>query len=147
MIPILSKPHAGWTEVVIGDFSDSASYLDDVPVLTLTAMLSHFRTGNPFCVEYDAEGHEYIIVSTYFETIVIGYEDTQRFDISVDELAKELVRDIEDNIDLWARWNPGVYEEDESEEVEKTKSRITDLVGELKLEIAEHDKRIARCYE
>ena len=135
---MLTKPHAGWTEVIIGEFTGSASYLDDVPVLTLSAMISHFKTGNPFCVEYDAEGSEFIVVSNRYETLVIEDEKISMFFISAEVLARELIHDIEDNLDLWSTWNPIVCERIKPKEAKSAKIKITELVSQLKEELEKY---------
>jgi hypothetical protein len=144
---VLTKPSAGWTNVVVGEFSDSASYLDDVPEMTLHGMLYFFRTGNPFCVEYDAEGHEFTVVSNHYETIVVEDEKTHRYFVSADKLAHELIQDIEDNLDLWAKWNPGAYEETEPEEVELAKAKISDLLQQLRVELEKYDKKMEKWFK
>ena len=106
---MLDTPKHGWSQITIGDWSDRCSYMNDVPSLLLDAIESICRTYHPAAVTLDAEGWEYILVFDSFATHIIsdncddGYIYTS-IDISLAELARELIDDIRRDIDGWAEW-------------------------------------------
>ena len=117
---MLSTPEHGWSNITIGDWSDRCSYLDDVPYLLVDALESVYRTYQPRCVKLDAEGWEYIIVFDGFETHIISDNcDTgflyKTITCKARDLAAELIADIRNDFDGWAKWPPNV-EEDEIKE-------------------------------
>lgn len=104
---MLSKPKYGWSAITIGDWSDRCSYLTDVPFQLLEAMYDSCKNHKPTAAAFDAEGWDYTIVFDWLETHIIISKDSfelKTIEINRDELAKELVEDIRNNIDEWASW-------------------------------------------
>ena len=107
---MLSRPRYGWTEITIGDFKSSASYLTDVPNDLLDELIRSIENRCPACITFDAEGYDFTIVSDIFYTHVIKEkEDTEGFEyytspISKREFAKTVIEDIKSNLDAWADW-------------------------------------------
>lgn len=126
---MLSKPKHGWTTIeVFGVQLGTASYLYDVPMLTLDAFIQYFsniqeQEKASLSITYDAEGYSFGLV-TWNDTIyaIDDCGDTEPFVrlsevktkdgqyVSVKEglqvLGAELIDDIQSNIDDWAWWNP-----------------------------------------
>lgn len=134
---MLSKPKHGWTTIeVFGNRIGAASYLDDVPILTLDAFIQYFSNiqeqgDASFSITYDAEGFSFGLV-TWNDTIyaIDNCGDAEPFVrllevktkngqyVSVKEglqaLGTELIDDIQSNIDDWAWWNPGIETQTEA---------------------------------
>ena len=107
---MLQKPKCGWSAITIGEWHDRCSYLVDVPIDLLKAVSGVIALNTPQAVEIDAEGYNYVIVFNAFETHIItetddGYTLTT-IDIGIRHIAKELVSDIEADLDSWVEWPP-----------------------------------------
>ena len=108
---MLRKPDAGWSQITICNWSDRCSYLTDVPCDLLNAIWFCVKWNEPQSVKCDAEGWEYIIVFDLCKTFIIEYNengDGYRLidcEIDIEMLAKELVSDIENEIDSWVYWD------------------------------------------
>lgn len=129
---MLSKPSVGWTTVKLGDFEDRASYLTDVPHDCLDAFIYTLENHRPAVVFFDAEGWNYHIVFSYYTTYILMEKDElEVYEVELDftELAKELVDDIEQNIDDWANWD--ICFEDEFIENKKLLEEKTFILKEL----------------
>lgn len=132
---MISNPKHGWCTFSIGKdndhrFTDRASYLTNVPVDLLDAFVSYTLNGSG-CVVFDAEGYYYTLVLTkYNQSIYIIDGDNHLIDFSdlnVDDLIKELIEDIESDLDNWISFS--AFEKKEEEE---NKRSITDLLFILK---------------
>jgi len=140
---MLINPHAGWVNIRIGEFEDRASYLTDVPIDILDALIKSYKEHKPATIEFDAEGWEYIIVINTYETHIIDYpyrtdeeylssEDDKQVlttvEIDRDTLAKDLISDIENDYDKWVHW---MYFDDENE-ISERKENLDTKLAELK---------------
>ena len=140
---MLINPHAGWVNIRIGEFEDRASYLTDVPIDILDALIESYKEHKPATIEFDAEGWEYIIVINTYETHIIDYpyrtdeeylnseNDKQvltAVEISIDAIAKEFISDIERDYDKWIHW---MYYDDE-DSIAKRKEDLDMKLMELK---------------
>ena len=115
---MLSTPEYGWSEITIGHWCDKCSYIDDVPFMLLRTVDEIIRTRTPSAVQFDAEGYEYIIVFDLFETHVITTKDKTTYttiDVTIEDVVKELIKDIRNDLDLWAGWTPRCSEDQLSE--------------------------------
>lgn len=140
---MLSKPKFGWTTINIGEWSDRASYLSDIHLDLLSALIDSYVTSSyrPACVQYDAEGWEgIIIIDDYFTYIILddtGENDKKNkskvitFEIDKDDLAKELIKDIEENLEEWSLWDVDLYD-DKLNQQEENKKIIQNLLNKLK---------------
>ena len=116
---MLSNPHStGWTRISIGDWSNRASYLTDVPMNILDAFLN--KRYGPVAVDFDAEGWEYIVVCDDYITYVIDYDYNSTIEymqasdndsltlriieIDKEELVRDFINDIESILDEWICW-------------------------------------------
>ena len=135
---MLTKPNAGWTDVIInGTVIGPASYLTDVPLDCLTAMTYALSRRKNFCLTFDADGWDFKIIADNDMTYAIVCKDeitTQAFQMSKQELAKELVKDLLDNLKDWAEWLS--YRDEDYEEYicrrEEIKDRCKDIEALLK---------------
>lgn len=126
---MLSRPKYGWTTVTIGDFSKSASYIRDVPNEVLDGMIHSYKTDNPFCVYFDAEGDDFTVVSDWYETSIIHNETLKQYEITRDDLAREIIEDIEADIEGWATWTLDENDSDRKKDVYRDlmMSKVNDL--------------------
>lgn len=130
---MLSEPSAGWTTVKIGDWSGQASYITNVPIDCLNAFIDCLEKHNPQCIYCDAEGWEFTIVISDFETNIIVSDDKNElftFDITVKQLAKELLNDLEKYFDSWVVWD-GFTEIEEKKEIQKQKNILKKKIKKL----------------
>lgn len=137
---MLSKPIHGWTDVTIGTFTDRASYINDIPVICLREMIHTYQNPSlPFCVQFDAEGWEYTVVSNWSETHVFTNkndpEELFLIDVSCGQLAKELIKDIESELDGWVWWDCL-----SPEEYEVKFEEITGLIADLKSQMKRREE-------
>jgi len=138
---MFSKPHCGWVTVTLGEFTDRASYLTDVPVDCLDALIfavDHYR---PAAIRFDAEGWEYTITFTMYETYIVRIKDcTELFIVNEDmiDIAKEVISDIERDYKSWMDWddfNDGELYVDDAIE-------IPEKLSILKALVKKHEKNV-----
>ena len=129
---MLTKPKHGWTNLHIGDFSERASYLTDIPNDCLDAFIYALQNGNPAVVFFDAEGWDFHLVASYYQSYVIVDKDEAKlyaFDKTINDLTKELYEDISNNFDDWLDWD--MY--DTVEEREENKRGLKEKLAQLYL--------------
>ena len=105
---MLSKPCAGWTKVTIGDFEGRASYMTDVPMDCLIAFINALEYNIPASVLFDEEGSGFTLVTSVDGTYIISErEELKLFVINKGflKLVRELINDIEDNLEDWVLWD------------------------------------------
>lgn len=150
----LSKPEHGWTDVCVGNTVNRASYLTDVPMQCLKGIINCIDdTAAKFCDEFDAEGWNHIIISDMVETYIITITDNDYLsayhNISVIDLAKQLIKDLEDDLEGWVNWEcDNAYKT--PEQIEARRKEMTDGIAKLRTLIAEyyeHVKRMSVLYE
>ena len=133
---MLSKPEYGWCEINICDWKDRASYLTDPHLDLLDAFIELFKSRKPQVVDCDAEGWEYKIVIDFFEVHIIESKEGYKyysFDIGAGYLAKDLINDIEENLDAWCKWDLNDNSEEYYlKEKERLNSKIKVLNGYLR---------------
>lgn len=115
---MFTKPEHGWTNLQLGNFSERASYLTDIPIDCLDAFIYALENNSPIAIYFDAEGWDYHLVSSYYESYIIISKDG--FDLmgiegNFKDLAKELVNDIEIYFEDWVCWEFS-FSKDEFEE-------------------------------
>lgn len=144
---MLEKPYVGWTNIKIKNWSDRASYLTDIHLDFLNSLINSYKNYTVASVKYDAEGWEGIIVIDDYSTYIIKYEDESyvpyvlEIEISKDDVSRELIKDIEDNLDEWSEWSVhGIDTEKRNKEIKENKKMILKLISELKKVINEHNK-------
>lgn len=143
---MLNTPKNGWAGIHIGKWEDRCSYIDNVPNVLLDGMIRSCREHKPVAMKFDAEGYDYIIVVDWVATYIIySISDFVAFlqndsapgmesagfayeIINRDVLAKELVRDITENLDDWARFYCSI---ETMEDAEKEKTVLQEKCEEL----------------
>ena len=104
---MFSKPRYGWSDVSLGNFKGRCSYLTDVPVDILNAFINAIKYDLPASVFFEEEGSEFILVSSLYNTYIISdRKETKLYqsEVSIFELAKEIISDIDTNLDEWIDW-------------------------------------------
>lgn len=137
-------PKNGWTEIKITDnnktFCERASYLTDIPFEALKGIVFSLKNNVPFVQYFDAEGYEYTIVSNWFDTYIILSKDTDeliRFDINMYQLSKEILNDIQKNINEWVNFS---YEDFTEKEIKIRKKELCEYCEKIKELINKIDK-------
>ena len=130
---MLTIPNCGWTNIIIGNFSDRASYLTEVPLDCLRAMIYALSNNTDFICVFDAEGWNFKVISDNYRTFVIEEKDSCELitveNITKTILAKELYSDISDNLDKWAEWSFDLRED--RNEVLKYRKCLKELLQNL----------------
>lgn len=138
---MLTKPDHGWTNLQIGQFSERASYLTDVPNDCLDAFIYALQNKVPITVFFDAEGWDFHLVASYYQSYVIVDKDDAKmfaFDKTVLELAKELYEDINNNFDSWVNWES--YDDDDTDEEKEIKTEtLVAKLNQLNIEISKKE--------
>jgi len=131
---MLTKPEYGWVYLQLGNFSERASYMTDIPNDCLDAFIYALQNNSPTVVYFDAEGWDFHLVASWYGSYVILDKDAVKvFEINknVFELAKELYEDINNNFDDWLNWG---YAFDE-EEIKEYKGKLITKLNQLNTEI------------
>lgn len=129
---MFTKPEHGWTNLQLGDFSQRASYLTDIPNDCLDAFIYALHNNVPAVVYFDAEGWNFHLVSSWYRSYVIVDKDettVYAIDKTMFKLAKELINDIENNFDIWLGWDM------EEDYVEENKEKFKEKLNQLQFEI------------
>lgn len=157
---MLGKPQSGWTKITVGyKYLGTASYLDDVPMLCLETFLAYFTPSNikredgkvhimnlPFSIVFDAEGY-YFGITEWNDTLYYIHDHTKNGDPVMDELvfedstnrvydnlkllAKECIKDIEENLEDWVRWIPEIEEYEDLEQIKFRRTLIKTKISVL----------------
>ena len=106
-----SNLHDGWADLTIDDFKCSCSYIQDIPMTILNAWEDYQNTGSCIIL-IDSEGIDYEIIITVNGAKIITYDSRVSLKVlkniysneQIINLLKELVFDIIDNVDEWAKW-------------------------------------------
>lgn len=103
---MISNPEYGWCDFQLGSFEGHPSYLTDVPVDLLNAFIDYHLKG---CgtAWFDEEGTEFTMVMNPNSLFLIEEKETSILhDFSnvkgIAALEKELIEDIEKDVDAWA---------------------------------------------
>ena len=135
---MLSKPKHGWTDITLGDFTGRGSYLTDIPVDLLNAFINALRDFIPASVFFDEEGSQFTLVSHHDGTYIIVEREEKPELISVDikftELIKEVINDLESNINEWTDWM--CYSDLTEEQLTQRKKILMDKIEYLKILIS-----------
>lgn len=130
-VQILSVPSNGWSSFELEGFHAPLSYIDDVPVLILE-FIRNFKLNGQAIMTFDCEGYDFTLVFTCnYDTYAITDEDkpkVYRFDTTQPIIMDNLIHDIKDNIDLWAKFPAHVNSETE---IRAEKRKILELIQEI----------------
>lgn len=101
----------GWAHLQFNDKQYPVSYLTDVPIDILEALVLVVCDNKDAVVELNGESHgEYLLVMTDYPIYLIvkdengPYVECMSYDIK--KIAKSFIEDIENNIDICVDWLP-----------------------------------------
>ena len=139
---LFSKPKNGWVNINIGNHTIDASYITDVPMDFLNALISHYKYGTPFSVYVDEEGQEDVIClcgELIIISILNGMEVIDHKTIRVDNVAfiNDIIYGIEEYFDSWVDW----FLDDDEEIMEKRALELREKLTEAKELAKEYIKR------
>lgn len=132
---MISNPVHGWCSFVLSNnknklFIGTPSYLTNVPIDLLKAFLDYKQKGQGM-TWFDEEGSEFTLVLTPYSMFIITEDKEGRAklydfsEIEIDALIRELIDDVEANIDAWAS-----FECDDT--FQENKDKIVKLIETLK---------------
>lgn len=134
---MISNPKHGWCDFMLSDKKDNIfvgtpSYLTNVPVDLLQAFLD-YKTKGLGIAWFDEEGTDFTLVLNPYSMLIISKDEyTELIDFSkvkIDDLIKELIDDIESDLDEWSSFYCG-YEN--NEEIKVNREYIRNLIRQLK---------------
>ena len=129
---MLSNPKCGWCNFELGEFKGSPSYLTDVPLDILEMCIDYKKKNASICC-FDEEGSDFVLIFANGEVFIIAArEDSMLYkfpETTPEALIKEIVLDIERDLELW---NAEFTMEEEHNEIKKHKLKIIQKVEELK---------------
>ena len=101
---MISDPKTGWCNFKLGDFEGTPSYITDVPIDLLDAFIDYYTRGYGLAY-FDEEGSEFTLLLTWYGVYIIEEKDNVKshvfYDLNISDLAKEVIADIETNLDGW----------------------------------------------
>ena len=101
---MISNPKNGWCNFKLGDFEGTPSYITDVPIDLLDAFIDYYTRGYGLAY-FDEEGSEFTLLLTWYGVYIIEEKDNVKshvfYDLNISDLTKELIADIETNLDGW----------------------------------------------
>lgn len=131
---MISNPKYGWCEFKLGDFIGNPSYITDVPIDLLDAFIDYHTKGCGV-VWFNEEGTEFTLVINPYSLFLIEEKDNPVLhdfsEMKIDDLEKELILDIERDLDGWANFGMN----DNEKTILQYKNRIIQKLDELKLVI------------
>ena len=135
---MISEPKHGWSTFKLGDFEGTPSYLTDVPLDLLDAFLDYHYKGIGMAW-FDEEGTEFTLVINPYSLFIIAERDenTTLYDFSelnVGDLEKELIEDIEKNLNGWSEF----LTTDDREEMMQHRNDIRQRIAKLREHIKEN---------
>ena len=142
---MLENPKHGWVKIHLGDFCDRASYLTDVIDDILEALIHVLNREGSASVYFDAEGWEWYIVFTWYETFIIDYPyrtdeeymnsvddkpELTVIDMRIEDIAKEVIKDFEKDYNEWVHWLPWNESKEREKELNQMINKIKEMVGD-----------------
>ena len=105
---MITNPSCGWCNFELGDFKGSPSYLTDVPVDLLDAFIDYHTKGYGVAV-FDEEGSYFTLLLKQWNDVYIIEEKEKSTlldfsEFNINELAQELISDIENDFDNWIKF-------------------------------------------
>lgn len=105
---MISNPKYGWCNFDLENFHGTPSYLTDVPIDLLNCIIEYIETGCSSCW-FDEEGTNFTFVLTPYDVYIISESDSSKLynfnNIEPNNLIKEIINDIESNMDEWSWFN------------------------------------------
>ena len=130
---MIAYPKHGWCNFTLGTFEGVPSYLTDVPVDLLSAFIDYHTQGYGMAW-FDEEGTEFTLVINPYSLFIIEEREDKAVlydfsDMKVEDIEKELIADLEKDLDGWSR--EFVINDDE-EEIEIHRDEIRQKIAILK---------------
>lgn len=130
---MISNPNFGWCDFSLGDFTGTPSYLTDVPIDLLDAFCECFEKGRSVCF-FDEEGTEFwLILDMHLPSIFVIEEkvgtvlhDFSSMDIM--ELAKELIANIEKDLEGWGRF---LLDKEDAPKIKESLEKLEKLIYKI----------------
>ena len=107
MNKILTNIENGWCNFNLGDFNGHPSYIKYLPFDVLDAY-NYYKYNNHCIMDFDCETYQFCLIIWEYNLIILDNKNdkinTTVIDIDAEEVLNELVNEIINDIDLWARW-------------------------------------------
>lgn len=134
---MISNPKNGWCNFKLRTFEGTPSYLTDVAVDLLDAFIDYNKSGHGIAW-FDEEGTEFTLVINPYSLFVIEERGKGPIlhdfsEMKIENLEKELINDIESDLDGWYDF---LLFSDEKEN-ERYRDELDKKVAELKRYIKE----------
>lgn len=105
---MISNPKHGWCNFKLGEFEGTPSYLTDVPLDLLRAFIDYHTKGCGIAW-FDEEGTEFSLILTPYSLFIIEERNENPVlhdfsEIMIKNLEKELIEDIESDLNGWANF-------------------------------------------
>ena len=130
---MIAYPKHGWCNFTLGTFEGVPSYLTDVPVDLLSAFIDYHTQGYGMAW-FDEEGTEFTLVINPYSLFIIEEREDKAVlhnfsDMKVEDIEKELIADLEKDLDGWSR---EFIIDDDEEEIEIHRDEIRQKIAILK---------------
>lgn len=103
---MITNPKYGWCDFKLRTFEGTPSYLTNVPMNLLNAFIDYNTKGHGMAW-FDEEGTEFTLVITPYSLFIIeeiGEPVLHDFsEMKIENLEKELIADLETDLDGWSR--------------------------------------------
>ncbi len=146
---MFEKPKNGWITFESGKFRGECSFINPFTFKLLEGLNEHILTKNSVCVTVEEEGSDFTFVFTEYSNVYIiinrMFLQITVLDLTPFEFAKELVKDIEENLTDWEFFvlaEEGYAEKfDDSGEKEYILEEFHERLNLLKYTINREEKR------
>lgn len=131
---MISNPKHGWCNFKLGDFTGTPSYLTNVPMDLLDAFIDYYTRGYGVA-HFDEEDSEFILLLEGYPYIIEEKDDARVhafYDLSISDLAKDVIIDIVCNLDGWCDDFVRYGHQMDQELSEQFKCLLEDRVNELR---------------
>lgn len=137
---VLGVPDSGWTNISIGNFNCTASYITNVPFDILNHSIISLKEEMPFCLYLHLETYGEVNIYSDEKTYIIhenNETDFYCFDIDKITIISSLLKQIKDNIIVWAKWEN--FEDEDSDEIENNKKELLNKIETIEKLLTEKD--------
>lgn len=129
---MIKNQGGGWCSFDLKTFHGTPSYLTDVPVDLLDAFIN-YHSSEAGAAWFDEEGSEFTFIITPYSVFIVEEKDGPVLhdfsDIDISGLEKELIGDIEKDLDGWADFLTCGIPEDVTRHREEIEKKLAALKG------------------
>ncbi len=133
MDKILTNIAHGWCDFNLGDYEGRPSYIRFLPLDIIDAW-KEYQDSQHCIIEFDCEMWQFCLVIWENYLIVIdnkwGKNTCTFLNFNAEEVLNELVNEIVDNLDLWAKW---ISTTGTDEDIQRYKEIIINRMNEVDL--------------